>query len=59
MIIRKEDWWAIWIGLGLVVVAAALFANGQSIKWIAIAPQKWSQLSQVGDAAPGPLGCNT
>jgi uncharacterized membrane protein YadS len=47
-VIRKEDWWAIWIGLGLVVVAAALFANGQSLKWIAIAPQKWSQLSQVG-----------
>ena len=46
--IRKEDWWAIWIGLGLVVVAAALFANGQSIKWIAVAPQKWSHLSQVG-----------
>ena len=46
--IRKEDWWAIWIGLGLVVVAAALFANGQSLKWIAIAPQKWSHLSQVG-----------
>jgi uncharacterized membrane protein YadS len=46
--IRKEDWWAIWIGLGLVVVAAALFANGQSIKWIAVAPQKWSHLAQVG-----------
>ena len=47
-VIRKEDWWAIWIGLGLVVVAASLFANGQSLKWVAIAPQKWSQLSQVG-----------
>src|SRR5580658_3789744 len=47
-VIRKEDWWAIWIGLGLIVVAAALFAGGQSIKWIAVAPQKWSQISQVG-----------
>jgi uncharacterized membrane protein YadS len=47
-VIRKEDWWAIWIGLGLVVVAAALFANGQSIKWIAVAPQKWSHIAQVG-----------
>jgi uncharacterized membrane protein YadS len=47
-VIRKEDWWAIWIGLGLVVVAAVLFTNGQSIKWIAVAPQKWSQVSQVG-----------
>ncbi len=47
-VIRKEDWWAIWIGLGLVVVAAVLFANGQSIKWIAVAPQKWSHIAQVG-----------
>jgi uncharacterized integral membrane protein (TIGR00698 family) len=44
---RKEDWWAIWIGLGLIVVAVALFAGGSSIKWIAVAPQKWSHLSDV------------
>ncbi len=46
--IRKEDWWAIWIGLGLVVVAVALFSGGQSIKWIAVAPQKWSHPGQLG-----------
>jgi uncharacterized integral membrane protein (TIGR00698 family) len=44
---RKEDWWAIWIGLGLIAVAVALFASGGSIKWIAVAPQKWSHLSDV------------
>jgi uncharacterized integral membrane protein (TIGR00698 family) len=44
---RKEDWWAIWIGLGLVAVAIALFANGGSIKWIAVAPQKWSHPADV------------
>jgi uncharacterized membrane protein YadS len=44
---RKEDWWAIWIGLGLIAVAAGLFLAGGSIKWIAVAPQKWSHLSQA------------
>jgi uncharacterized integral membrane protein (TIGR00698 family) len=47
-LLRKEDWWAIWIGLGLVAVAIALFENGSSIKWIAVAPQKWSHLSNAG-----------
>jgi uncharacterized integral membrane protein (TIGR00698 family) len=46
-LIHQDDWWAIWIGLGLVVVACALFAGGDSIKWIAIAPQKWSHWSEV------------
>jgi uncharacterized integral membrane protein (TIGR00698 family) len=44
---RQEDWWAIWIGLGLIAVAVALFAGGSSIKWIAVAPQKWSHLADV------------
>jgi uncharacterized integral membrane protein (TIGR00698 family) len=46
-LIRQEDWWAIWIGLGLIAIAVALFAGGGSIKWIAVAPQKWSHLADV------------
>ena len=45
--IRKDDWWAIWIGLGLVVVAAGLVVNGSSLKWLAIAPQKWTSWPQA------------
>jgi len=37
-----EDWWAVWIGLLVIVVAWALFASGSSIKWLAVAPTKWS-----------------
>jgi uncharacterized membrane protein YadS len=43
----KEDWWAIWIGLGLILGATLLFENGASIKWLAVAPQKWSHLPDV------------
>ena len=44
----KEDWWAIWLGLGIVVVAYVFFANGASIRWIAVTPSKWSTLPQLG-----------
>ena len=46
-LLRREDWWAIWIGLGLVVVAVGLTLTGGSIKWLAVAPSKWSQGSEV------------
>ncbi len=45
---RKEDWWAIWLGLGIVVVAYLLFVNGSSIRWLAVTPSKWSNFSQLG-----------
>jgi uncharacterized integral membrane protein (TIGR00698 family) len=43
----KEDWWAIWLGLGIVIVAYLFFANGSSIKWIAITPDKWSNFGEL------------
>ena len=44
----KEDWWAIWLGLGIVAVAYGLFADGSSIHWLAVTPAKWSTFSQLG-----------
>jgi uncharacterized membrane protein YadS len=29
----KEDWWAIWLGLGIMVVSYILFANGDLRTW--------------------------
>ncbi|MGY2048257.1 YeiH family protein [Methylobacterium sp. JK268] len=44
---RKEDWWAVWIGLATVLAAYAAYAGGGSIAWIAVAPAKWSSLDQL------------
>ncbi len=45
---RKEDWWAVWLGLTLVLAACALFTAGSSIAWLAVAPTKWATLPQLG-----------
>lgn len=47
----KEDWWAIWIGLGLMLVAIALFREGSAfLSQITINPGglKWTSLGQLG-----------
>lgn len=46
--VRNEDWLSILIGLSLIAGAAAVFAAGGSIKWLAVAPQKWSRLPEAG-----------
>ncbi len=43
----KEDWWAIWLGLGIVITGYLLFANGSSLRWIAVTPAKWSGFPQL------------
>jgi uncharacterized integral membrane protein (TIGR00698 family) len=44
----KEDWWAVWLGLGIIIQAYIFYLNGSSISWIAVAPSKWSTFSELG-----------
>ena len=44
----KEDWWAVWFGLGIIILAYVFYLAGSSISWLAVAPAKWSTLSQLG-----------
>ncbi len=43
----KEDWWAIWVGLGIVCVAVLFFLNGGTIHWISIKPGRWHSFDQL------------
>lgn len=44
---RKEDWWAVWIGLAIVAAACLAFANGTSLRWLAVLPPRWSSAAAV------------
>jgi uncharacterized membrane protein YadS len=43
----KEDYWAIWLGLGIIIVASLFFFSGSSIKWIAVTPGGWTTFGQL------------
>ena len=45
----KEDWWAIWIGLAVVIASSVLFWNGGTLRWLAVLPPRWTVFSQVVD----------
>jgi uncharacterized integral membrane protein (TIGR00698 family) len=45
---KKEDWWAIWLALGLIVVALIAFWAGTTIKPFAVSPPgKWEELGAL------------
>lgn len=43
----KEDWWAVWIGLGLVLLGYFLFTRGSTLDWIAVMPKKWGTFADL------------
>jgi uncharacterized integral membrane protein (TIGR00698 family) len=44
---RKEDWWAVWLGLGIVTAAIVAFLAGGSIKPIAVRPATWDSFAAL------------
>ncbi len=44
---KKEDWWAVWLGMGIIAVAIIVFNVGGTLKPIAVFPPKWSDFSTV------------
>lgn len=43
----KEDWWAIWLGLGIIIVAIAFFYAGSTLKPLAVTPPRWENFDTV------------
>jgi uncharacterized membrane protein YadS len=41
--LNTEDFWAILLGLGLVITGSLLLITNHSLQWLAIIPGKWSQ----------------
>ncbi len=45
---QKEDWWAVWLGLGIVVVGIVFFLSGSTLGPLAVNPPRdWTAFSRV------------
>ncbi|MCG6954367.1 MAG: YeiH family protein [Gemmatimonadetes bacterium] len=45
---KKEDWWAVWLGLGIIGVAIGFFYGGSTVGPLAVSPpQDWTALTRV------------
>lgn len=53
---QTEDSWAIVLGVGLVLAAVLALGSGVSFKWLAVAPQKWATLDEIGRQFAGNAG---
>ena len=45
---KTEDYWAIWLGLGVVIMALSTFFAGVTIKGWAVTPGSWSDMAGLG-----------
>ena len=45
---KTEDWWSVWLGLGIVIIAIVALWMGTSIKGWAVLPSKIASFSSVG-----------
>ena len=42
-----EDWWAVGIGLGIVIAALVLARLGLSLRWLAVLTPRWTSFGQI------------
>jgi uncharacterized membrane protein YadS len=44
---KTEDWWSVWLGLGLVAMTLITFWSGATIKGWAVTPAKWTSVATM------------
>jgi uncharacterized membrane protein (DUF4010 family) len=44
---EKEDWWAIWLAVGIIAIALIFFFSGSTIKPIAVKPPVWEHAGSM------------
>ncbi len=45
---KKEDWWAVWLGLGIIACAIAFFVVGGTLNPLAVSPPRdWTAIQAV------------
>lgn len=44
---KKEDWWAIYLGIGIVLIALIAFYMGSTLQPLAVEPPKWVTFDTV------------
>jgi len=55
-LVKKEDWWAVWIGLFLVVSAIIFWLSGNSIKYISAKIPKWTNINALFSSLGNSIG---
>lgn len=55
-LVRKEDWWAVWIGLFLVLLGVFFWLSGSSIKVLTAQIPKWNDFPTLAGALSAHLG---
>lgn len=46
--LTTEDYWAIWLGLGIIALAMVFFWAGSTLKPFAVTPASWSSIREIG-----------
>ena len=47
VLISSEDWWAIWLALGIIAIGLIFFYSGSTINPVAVKPPRWESFPEL------------